>query len=512
MATVKGKNTKGKGAKGKGAGKQPDLFSSANQKASKTYNYPVTVKKDKAGTVFGKYVDDIKKNASSKNTKGNTGIVKSGSKANNSKSVAELIKSGKQNANASGGTKLLSGSKASTALAKGKKLSDNIKYTDYEDVTNAVKKGVKGTKDIKGKAMLGVYGAALLTAIAAGGGFSGDTSKKKSDSKAKDKDKTKAKAETKKDTQKPTNQKAKQEKAKNTQTKKEDTTPKKESFDLDTEVKNVMRGKYGTGAARKAALGDNYAKVQAEINKRMASAKPKSTPAKETPKAAEAPEKMEIRRPGSIDYTGPKELAMTAEQRMYQNMDKLKESQMKKGGMVKMKRGGQLPKASLGKIVKSGVAAVSKYVNPMVSSAKTNVKKASDAYKKAKQDAYAKKTAHLRRSEDWENFANQERAKKIARTGVIGLGAVGTAAAIADKAKSTKTSSTGNKPKPNTVAKPNNVAAKRVYSASAKPVPTGRSSMASKPMPSGVTRATSSVTGKPAVKKKFGGVMKTKKR
>lgn len=224
-------------------------------------------------------------------------------------------------------------------------ISGNELASAFDDIKYNPKLGKKG------KAALGVAGVAGLAYL--GSKLMGsDDAKKKSDSKAKDKDKTKAKAETKKDTQKPTNQKAKQEKAKNTQTKKEDTTPKKESFDLDTEVKNVMRGKYGTGAARKAALGDNYAKVQAEINKRMASAKPKSTPAKETPKTVEAPEKMEIRRPGSIDYTGPKELqgvkspaysgsGLGAMERAEKEFE---EKGFRKGGMVKMKRGGMIKK------------------------------------------------------------------------------------------------------------------------------------------------------------------------
>ena len=98
-------------------------------------------------------------------------------------------------------------------------------------------------------------------------------------------------------------------------------------------------------------------------------------------------------------------------------------------------------KAQYGKIVKTAV----NYIKPLVGAAKsgaqatkTGVKKVADTYKKVKAANYNKKTANLRRIEDWENFANQERAKKIARTGVIGLGGMGAAAAIADKYKSKK--------------------------------------------------------------------------
>ena len=60
-------------------------------------------------------------------------------------------------------------------------------------------------------------------------------------------------------------------------------------FNLEEEVAKVMRGEYGSGAARKAALGDNYAKVQAEINKKFAASTPKTKSAT-TPKSfASAP-------------------------------------------------------------------------------------------------------------------------------------------------------------------------------------------------------------------------------
>jgi hypothetical protein len=65
------------------------------------------------------------------------------------------------------------------------------------------------------------------------------------------------------------------------------TSPKKETFNLDAEVKKTMSGAYGSGAARKQALGANYSKVQAEINKRSAANKPKTSAPKSTPAKSE---------------------------------------------------------------------------------------------------------------------------------------------------------------------------------------------------------------------------------
>jgi ribosomal protein S10 len=120
--------------------------------------------------------------------------------------------------------------------------------------------------------------------------------------------------------------------------------------------------------------------------------------------------------------------------------DKIKSKKAeKKAAEEKSKKEAKMPKAQYGKIVKTAA----KYISPAMGaaksatkSAKIGVKQLSDKYKKVKADNYKKKTSHLRRIEDWENFANQESAKKLARTGVIGLGGLGTAAAIADKYKS----------------------------------------------------------------------------
>jgi hypothetical protein len=113
------------------------------------------------------------------------------------------------------------------------------------------------------------------------------------------------------------------------------TNTKVDNTSIEQKAKDVMRGKYGSGADRKKALGADYDKVQAIINKQMAGSKAKSTPAKTT---EAAPERMEIKKAQPIEYTGPKELAMTAEQKMNANIDKSKKEKMRKGGMVKSKR------------------------------------------------------------------------------------------------------------------------------------------------------------------------------
>jgi hypothetical protein len=287
-----------------------------------------------------------------------------------------------------------------------KKVSDGIyskqfpKYTKYTDVT-------KKAKDIKGKAMLAVYGAAALTAAAAAASGAFDKKKgtaikagaKKAASTVKKPD-TK-KVETKKPDTKTTPEKttpkkvtaikdaAKKAAESSTKTSnpkfvkgyveglerpgakkaapkkpvtsskvigavkatvtgknttKIETNLKKPATKTNTKVdntsieqkaKDVMRGKYGSGADRKKALGGDYDKVQAIINKQMAGSKAKSTPAKTT---EAAPERMEIKKAQPIEYTGPKELAMTAEQKMNANIDKSKKEKMRKGGMVKSKR------------------------------------------------------------------------------------------------------------------------------------------------------------------------------
>lgn len=70
---------------------------------------------------------------------------------------------------------------------------------------------------------------------------------------------------------------------------------KTSTFNLDAEVKKTMSGAYGSGAARKQALGANYSKVQAEINRRAAANKPKtSTAPKSTATTPAKSERVEI--------------------------------------------------------------------------------------------------------------------------------------------------------------------------------------------------------------------------
>ena len=264
-----------------------------------------------------------------------------------------------------------------------------------------VKKASKG-KDIKGKAMLAVYGTAALIAAATAGVF--DKKKGtaiKAEAKKPVKTPTKSKTDSKKPVTKTSNPKfvkgyiegleregSKKPAAKKPvtsskvigavkatitgkNTNKIETNLKKPATKTDTKVdntsieqkaKDVMRGKYGSGADRKKALGADYDKVQAIINKQMASSKPKTAPAK-TVTAPAAPEKMEIKKAQPIEYKGPTELAIPKPvvkeepSRMEQKREDRKEAkgyrkeakqaqkdaekeEMKKGGTVKMQYGG----------------------------------------------------------------------------------------------------------------------------------------------------------------------------
>ena len=55
------------------------------------------------------------------------------------------------------------------------------------------------------------------------------------------------------------------------------TTPASNNTSIEQKAKDVMSGKYGTGAARKTALGADYDKVQAIINKKATTTKAKPT-------------------------------------------------------------------------------------------------------------------------------------------------------------------------------------------------------------------------------------------
>ena len=144
--------------------------------------------------------------------------------------------------------------------------------------------------------------------------------------------------------------------AKKAVTPKKTVTAPSSNTSIEQKARDVMSGKYGNGAARKQALGADYDKVQAIINKNATSSKAKVTPAKVTPKVTPAetitiqapPEKMEIRKPELIPYTGPKELAGKTSKAAYQGSglgameraEKDFETNFKKGGVVKKQKGG----------------------------------------------------------------------------------------------------------------------------------------------------------------------------
>lgn len=197
----------------------------------------------------------------------------------------------------------------STALVKAGKIAQKApKYTDFIEVG---KKAVKGGKDIKGKAMLAVYGAAALTAAATSGLFD----KKKG---------TAIKAGAKKATST-----VKTPEVKKTETKKPAAT-KVDNTSIEQKAKDVISGKYGSGADRKKALGADYDKVQAIINKQMASSKPKTAPTNPT-----GPSK------GTLALI---EKNIKDEQEGRLKFDEPVASKMKKGGTVKMQYGGTTKK------------------------------------------------------------------------------------------------------------------------------------------------------------------------
>jgi hypothetical protein len=99
-----------------------------------------------------------------------------------------------------------------------------------------------------------------------------------------------------------------------------------------------------------------------------------------------------------------------------------------------------MPKAQFGKIVKTAA----KYIKPTVGaaksatkSAKVGVKQLSDKFKKVKLDNYNKKTANLKRSEDWEKFKAAESDKKLQRA-LIGIAGGSTALALYPNKKESK--------------------------------------------------------------------------
>jgi hypothetical protein len=169
---------------------------------------------------------------------------------------------------------------------------------------------------------------------------------------------------------------------------------KKETFNLDAEVKKTMSGAYGKGDARKKALGANYSKVQAEINKRSAASKPKAVALKPAAKPAATPEAqseqivMKTKKVTEIPTSVSKQSqiatksggsGMGAKERADQDLAKQgfrkggSVKKMQKGGMTKRKMmtGGMVnPNSSVFKQTVPGSRGVQSGVNPKASSSK----------------------------------------------------------------------------------------------------------------------------------------------
>jgi len=99
-------------------------------------------------------------------------------------------------------------------------------------------------------------------------------------------------------------------------------------------VSEIWKEKTGTSwsEAKKQGLTDGSMKANLALLAKLKSGsfdKENQAPAKiETVKATDM----------KVSSTGPKELAMTAEQRMYANIDKLNKEKKKKGGIIKTKK------------------------------------------------------------------------------------------------------------------------------------------------------------------------------
>ena len=120
---------------------------------------------------------------------------------------------------------------------------------------------------------------------------------------------------------------------------KEEENRKNDSVSIEQKVKDTIRGKYGNGAARRKALGADYNKVQAEINKRMSSSRTKTVPAKSVKATEAVAEKTETKKPEAkktVDTSKPYQgSGMGAMERADKEFEeKLK---LKKGGAVKSK-------------------------------------------------------------------------------------------------------------------------------------------------------------------------------
>jgi hypothetical protein len=142
-------------------------------------------------------------------------------------------------------------------------------------------------------------------------------------------------------------------------------------------VSQIWKEKTGTewSEAKKQGLSDGSAKSNLDLLKKLNSGsldKDKQLPAKmETIKATDM----------KVSSTGPKELVMTAEQRMHANSDKLNKEKMKTGGMVNSNSKITASKKTTGKV--GGITKAISKVVVKTTSPKRRVGGTSKAPKKA---------------------------------------------------------------------------------------------------------------------------------
>lgn len=135
------------------------------------------------------------------------------------------------------------------------------------------------------------------------------------------------------------------------------TTPASNNTSIEQKAKDAMSGKYGTGAARKTALGSDYAKVQAIVNKKATATKAKPTgPSKGT--VATMQKNIKDEQEGRLKFDEPvasvstkstevkpevKPAAVDVDKSIDAAMKGIAKSKiMKKGGTVKMKYSGSM--------------------------------------------------------------------------------------------------------------------------------------------------------------------------
>ena len=319
----------------------------ANPKQTRmTFNPPARIKNN-SGEQFQKYIKGAKKSigekAAEKLSAKSSNIVKSGNSA-----LATTKKAGALATTKKAGALLKSNaSKASviSKLEKAKKVKDVAgEFTPFVEVAKKAKSG-------RGKAaalvLAGVGGKMLYDSVKNSNKGTGVKSAyKKGESKLPKVDNTKPEKKNQSKTsnpkfvkefveglQRPSSKKPKTKKPVTGSTVigntkftikdknnfkaepnlKKPTVKTPDNTSIEQKAKDVMSGKYGNGDARKKALGSDYDAVQAIVNKQLAgknnkSSKPATKSAEKTP---EAPmEKMEIKRPSSIAYTGPTELSV----------------------------------------------------------------------------------------------------------------------------------------------------------------------------------------------------------